>query len=225
MAIYTLSKDIKYFPNPNLADETGIIAIGGDLSVERLINAYTTGIFPWYNENEPILWWSPAKRAILYPKDIHISKSMKKFLKKEIYRITYDTCFEKVISLCGATRKETWITKEIKEAYIKLFNLGIAHSVEVWDEENNLIGGLYGESLGKIFFGESMFSIKKNASKVAFINLAKNLEELNFDIIDCQVQNDYLESMGVIEINRLEYLNILENSLQKPSLIGKWNFK
>ncbi|MDN5303913.1 MAG: leucyl/phenylalanyl-tRNA---protein transferase [Fusobacteriaceae bacterium] len=225
MAIYTLSKDIKYFPNPNLADETGIIAIGGDLSVERLINAYTSGIFPWYNEDEPILWWSPAKRAILYPKDIHISKSMKKFLKKELYKVTYDTCFEKVISLCASTRKETWITNDIKNAYIKLFDLGIAHSVEVWDEEDNLIGGLYGESLGKIFFGESMFSIKKNASKVAFINLAKNLEKLNFDIIDCQVQNDYLKSMGVIEISRLKYLNILENSLQKPSLIGRWNFE
>ena len=206
MPIYRLSNDL-VFPDPSLAEEDGLLALEGDLSPERLLLAYSNGIFPWFSEEEPILWWSPDPRFVVYPKDIRISHSMKKILKKNTYRISFDTCFRDVISNCSNLRKQTgtWITNEMIEAYCKLHELGFAHSVEAWYEDK-LVGGLYGVSIGKCFFGESMFSTMDNASKVAFITLSKVLEEKGFVVIDCQVHTTHLESLGAVYISREEFL-------------------
>jgi len=182
-----------------------LLAIEGDLSVQRLLLAYSSGIFPWYSDDEPILWWSPNPRFIVYPKDIRTSHSMKKLLKKNTYKVSFDTCFRDVISNCSNVRKEsgTWITNDMIEAYCKLHELGFAHSVETWHQEK-LVGGLYGVSIGKCFFGESMFSTMDNASKAAFIALGKVLEEKEFILIDCQVHTNHLESLGAVYISQRE---------------------
>lgn len=219
MPIFRLSEDL-IFPHPSLAEEDGCLAIDGDLSPERLLLAYSNGIFPWFSEDEPIIWWSPDPRCILYPKDIRISKSMKKILKKNLYRITFDTCFRDVISNCSNLRKEsgTWITDDMIEAYCKLHELGLAHSVETWYKDK-LVGGLYGISLGKCFFGESMFSTMNDASKAAFITLCKQLEEKNFLMIDCQVHTKHLESLGAVEISRKEFLELVEKGISSEDSI------
>lgn len=213
MPIYRLSNDL-VFPDPSLAEEDGLLALDGDLSPERLILAYSNGIFPWFSEEEPILWWSPDPRFVLYPKDIRISHSMKKTLKKNTYRISFDTCFRDVISNCSSMRKEegTWITNEMIEAYCKLHELGFAHSVEAWYEDK-LVGGLYGISLGKCFFGESMFSTMNNASKAAFITLSKVLEEKGFVMIDCQVHTNHFESLGAVYISRADFLQVVQRGI------------
>lgn len=213
MPIFRLNDDL-IFPHPSLAEEDGLLAIDGDLSPERLMLAYSNGIFPWFSEDEPILWWSPDPRFILYPKDIKVSHSMKKLLKKNVYRISFDTCFKDVISNCANVRKEsgTWITDNMIEAYCELHKLGYAHSVEAWHEEK-LVGGLYGISIGKCFFGESMFSTKSNASKAAFITLCKKLEEQDYIMIDCQVHTDHLESLGAINVSRDKFLELLEEGI------------
>jgi len=213
MPIFKLSDDL-IFPHPSLAEEDGLLAIDGDLSPERLMLAYGNGIFPWFSEDEPILWWSPDPRFILYPKDIKISHSMKKLLKKNVYRISFDTCFRDVISNCANVRKEsgTWITKGMIEGYCKLHELGYAHSVEAWYEEK-LVGGLYGISIGKCFFGESMFSTKSNASKAAFITLCKKLEEQGYIMVDCQVYTEHLESLGAVNISREKFLELLKEGI------------
>ena len=213
MPIYRLSNDLA-FPDPSLAEEDGLLAIEGDLSPERLLLAYSNGIFPWFSEEEPILWWSPDPRFVVYPKDIRISHSMKKILKKNTYRISFDTCFRDVISNCSNLRKQTgtWITNEMIEAYCKLHELGFAHSVEAWYEDK-LVGGLYGISIGKCFFGESMFSTMDNASKAAFITLSKVLEEKGFVVIDCQVHTTHLESLGAVYISREEFLQVVEKGI------------
>jgi len=210
MPIYKLSNDL-VFPHPSLSEEDGLLAIEGDLSPERLLLAYSNGIFPWFSENEPILWWSPDPRFIIYPKDIRISHSMRKLLKKNTYKISYDTCFRNVISNCSNLRKETgtWITSDMIESYCKLHELGYAHSVETWYQDK-LVGGLYGISIGKCFFGESMFSTMDNSSKVAFISFGKILEEKGFVLIDCQVHTTHLESLGAIYISRENFLKIIE---------------
>lgn len=215
MPIFRLSEDL-IFPHPSLSEEDGLLAIDGDLSPERLILAYSNGIFPWFSDEEPILWWSPNPRCILYPKDIKISHSMKKLLKRNTYKITFDTCFRDVISNCGNLRKEsgTWITNDMIEAYCKLHELGYAHSVESW-YEGELVGGLYGISIGKCFFGESMFSTMDNASKAAFITLCKKLEEQEFIMIDCQVHSKHLESLGAVDISREEFLKLLEKGISE----------
>lgn len=226
MPIYLLDNNDKNFPNANLATKEGIIAVGGDLSVERLINAYTSGIFPWFSEGEPILWWSPNPRGVLFLEDFKISKSMKKFLKKEVYNVTFDKNFEQIMFLCGETRRNkegTWITKEMVEAYLKLHKLGVAHSVEVWDIDGNIAGGLYGISFGRMFFGESMFSNKENASKTALKFLVDKLLQYKFKIIDCQLYTEHLASLGAKNISRLDYLNILSEELSYPTLNGNWN--
>lgn len=212
MPIFRLCEDL-IFPDPSLAEGDGLLAAYGDLSPERLILAYKNGIFPWFSEGEPILWWSPDPRFVLYPKDIKISHSMKKVLKNNIYRISFDTCFRDVISSCSSTRKETWITKDMIEAYCKLHELGHAHSVETWYGDK-LVGGLYGISIGKCFFGESMFSIMDNSSKVAIITLCKKLENEGFIIIDCQVYTKHLESLGAVNISRKEFLKILKHGIK-----------
>jgi len=209
------------FPSVETASQEGIVAIGGDLSPERLILAYKSGIFPWYNQGEPIIWYSPNPRMVLFPKDLKISKSMRKILSDNVFEITFNQNFEEVIVNCKTIKRNdqggTWITDEMQKAYIKLHELGIAKSVEVW-QNKQLVGGLYGIDLpfqqtgsGNIFCGESMFSKVSNASKVAFIHLVKKLEKENYNLIDCQVYNDHLASLGAIEISRNEFLRFLKN--------------
>ncbi|MBU3180772.1 leucyl/phenylalanyl-tRNA--protein transferase [Clostridium psychrophilum] len=213
MTVYRLSNDL-VFPNPSFSDDDGLLAIEGDLSVERLLLAYSNGIFPWYSDDDPILWWSPDPRFIIYPKDIKTSHSMKKLIKKDTYKVTFDTCFRDVISNCSSVRKKTgtWITPEMIEAYCNLYELGFAHSVETWLDDK-LVGGLYGVSLGKCFFGESMFSTMDNASKTAFIALGKVLESKGFILIDCQVHTNHLESLGAINMPRKEFLEIVKKGI------------
>ncbi|AWI05331.1 leucyl/phenylalanyl-tRNA--protein transferase [Clostridium drakei] len=215
MPFFKLSEDL-IFPDPSLAEEDGLLAAYGDLSTERLILAYSNGIFPWFSEDEPILWWSPDPRFVLYPKDIRISHSMKKVLKRNIYKVSFDTCFRDVISNCAGVRKEsgTWITNDMIEAYCKLHHMGYAHSVETW-YENKLVGGLYGIIIGKCFFGESMFSTMDNASKTAMIILCKKLQDENFVIVDCQVYSKHLESLGAVNISREKFLEIVKKESKK----------
>ena len=210
--MYLLSNNL-VFPPVNLANEDGILAIGGDLSVDRLLLAYKSGIFPWYNPGEPIIWYSPDPRMVLFPKDLKISKSMKQVIKKGEFKITYNKNFKEVISNCKTIERNdqggTWITDEMQQAYIELHKKGIAKSVEVW-RENELVGGLYGVDLGTIFCGESMFSKVSNTSKLAFIYLVQKLQKENYKLIDCQVYNNHLASLGAEEISReafLKYLN------------------
>lgn len=203
------------FPDPNLADADGLLAIGGDLSPEMLIKAYQIGAFPWFNEDEPIMWWCPNPRLVLFPKEIYVSKSMKQFLKKEVFSYTMDQCFLEVIETCRKIRLEeggTWISPEIIEAYTQLFTLGIGHSVEVWNGEN-LVGGFYGVQLGKVFFGESMFSLESNASKAALIFFSLHCMQEGIEIIDCQQSTAHLLSMGAREISRIDFLEILAKNI------------
>ncbi|HOM01671.1 MAG TPA: leucyl/phenylalanyl-tRNA--protein transferase [Acetivibrio sp.] len=223
MPVFRLTEEL-FFPHPSLANEDGILAVGGDLSCERLLLAYQNGIFPWFSEDEPILWWSPNPRCVLFPKDIKVSKSMKKFFKKQVYEVTFDMCFRYVISMCAKLREDnTWITPDIIESYLKLHDLGFAHSVETW-YQGSLVGGLYGVSLGKCFFGESMFSIMDNASKTALIALSRKLEEKGFLLIDCQVHSKHLESLGAVNIDRDTFLKYLEKGLAHETLRGDWKF-
>jgi len=205
------------FPDVTTAWEepNGILAVGGDLSAQRLIEAYCHGIFPWYNEDEPILWWSPNPRCVIKPDQVKISKSLKKTLNKGKFAVTFDQSFEKVIDACAAPRKEltddeagTWISDDMKLAYLRLHEQGYAHSVEVW-LDNKLVGGLYGLAIGEVFFGESMFSIASDASKVAFSTLCKALEKNNFKLIDGQVYSPHLETLGFNMIPRKDFINQL----------------
>ncbi|MGL5149934.1 MAG: leucyl/phenylalanyl-tRNA--protein transferase [Clostridium sp.] len=216
MAIYRLDERI-VFPKPELGEEDGLLAVGGDLSLERLILAYENGIFPWYSDDEPILWWCPMKRFIIKPDKIKISKSMKRTLNKGDIKVTFNKDFEGVITNCKELRENkegTWITNDIKEAYINLFNNGFAKSVEVWKDEE-LVGGIYGVSIGKCFFGESMFSKIKSGSKIALINLAKQLEDENFIFIDCQFHTPHLESLGGEYISYEEFKNYLDEFIAR----------
>ena len=209
------------FPPADLARPDGLLAIGGDLSTERLKLAYSSGIFPWYNQGEPIIWYSPNPRMVLFPKNLKISKSMRRVIRKNEFTITFNTDFEGVISNCKTISRNdeygTWITNDMQKAYIKLHKLGIAKSVEVWQHfdsaqcEKKLVGGLYGIDLGTVFCGESMFSKVSNTSKLAFIYLVKKLEKENYKLIDCQVYNNHLASLGAEEISRNEFLSYLPN--------------
>lgn len=201
------------FPDVEKADDDGLLAVGGDLSPERLLLAYKNGIFPWFNEDSMILWWSPDPRMVLFPNKIKISKSMAQVIKSNKFRITWNTQFEEVVNACSAIKRKgqagTWITPEMKSAYLKLHQMGIAKSIEVW-ENDNLVGGLYGIDLGNVFCGESMFSRKSNASKFAFISLAKELQQKEYKLIDCQVYTAHLESLGAEEIPRKRFIKILK---------------
>ena len=200
------------FPPIDLADKDGVLAIGGDLSVERLLLAYKSGIFPWYNQGEPIVWYSPPKRMVLFPKELKISNSMHQIIRKGDFKVTFNKNFKEVISNCMEVERKdqggTWITNEMLIAYQELHKIGVAKSVEVY-ENDKLIGGLYGIDLGGVFCGESMFSLKSNASKIAFIYLVERLEKENYSLIDCQVYNDHLASLGAREIPRQEFLQML----------------
>lgn len=216
MSIYMLTNEL-VFPNPELAEEDGLLAIGGDLSKERLLLAYTNGIFPWYNKGEPILWWCPKPRFILIPSEIKISKSMKKIIKKGMFKVTFNNDFKGVIDNCKTLREEkegTWITEEMEEAYIDLNNSGYAMSVETYLDDQ-LVGGLYGVKIGKTFFGESMFSKVSNSSKIALIYLAKKLEKEGVKFIDCQVHTNHLESMGGKFIEWPEFKTMLQEGVKE----------
>ncbi|MGN6639122.1 MAG: leucyl/phenylalanyl-tRNA--protein transferase [Mucilaginibacter sp.] len=208
--IFRLDKRI-IFPDPSLAEEDGLLAVGGDLSVERLLLAYQNGIFPWYSDDIPILWYSPHERFVLFPAELKISQSMRQVMRSGKFNITVDTAFERVIEACSvayrADQDGTWITDEMKKAYIRLHNSGYAHSVEVW-QGDDLAGGLYGVTIGNVFCGESMFSKVSNASKAALIELCQAGE---YELIDCQVHTEHLESMGAKMISREEYIRILQN--------------
>ena len=215
MPIYTLSDDI-VFPHPSLASEDGLLAVGGDLRLERLILAYENGIFPWFNEEDPPLWWSPPQRAVLFPEEIKISKSMRQELRKSGYEVKFNTDFISVIKNCQQIRLDeegTWITQEFIDVYTLLHKMGIAHSVETY-YEGELVGGLYGLTFGDVFCGESMFSMRSNASKIALIKLSERLIEKEYQVIDCQIINPHLISMGAREIPRADFLTILYDSLK-----------
>jgi leucyl/phenylalanyl-tRNA--protein transferase len=201
------------FPPLDTANSEGLLAVGGDLCSERLLLAYQNGIFPWFNDDSLIMWWSPNPRMVLFPENIKISKSMRKVMCNGQFRITKNTCFHEVVQQCAAvTRKEqdgTWITRDMASAYEELHRKGYAKSYEVW-ENDDLVGGLYGVDLGHIFCGESMFSLSSNASKYAFIQLAKELREKNYALIDCQLYTDHLASLGAEEIPRQEFVKILK---------------
>jgi leucyl/phenylalanyl-tRNA--protein transferase len=224
MAVFALTRELA-FPSPAHAEENGLLAVGGDLSPRRLLLAYSLGIFPWYSEGQPILWWSPDPRLVLFPEELRISRSLGKTVRKPLFRVTVDTAFDEVISSCaGVHRREeggTWLTGEMVEAYEALHRLGFAHSVECWQEET-LAGGLYGVALGKAFFGESMFSTRPDASKVALVALVEELKQREFEIIDCQVSTMHLVRMGAREIPRDEFLQILSKAVEKAARPGKW---
>lgn len=226
MPIFQLTKKLG-FPPPHMAEREGLLAVGGDLSTRRLILAYEMGIFPWYSEEDPILWWSPNPRMVLYPDELHVSRSLRRFMNKAPFSITLDTAFEAVIQGCASDRyrhgEGTWLVEDMIDAYCRLHRLGLAHSVEAWDG-SDLAGGLYGVSLGRCFFGESMFTRVSNASKIAFVHLVQQLRKWEFDMIDCQVKTDHLGSFGAKEVSRKRFLHELEASLKRPTLRGKWKF-
>lgn len=201
-----------------LKEPNGLLAVGGDLSTNRIIAAYRQGIFPWYEEDQPILWWSPSPRVVLFPDKIHISRSLAKTIRRREFQVTCDQAFAQVINHCAKTPRGdqlgTWITNDMNCAYNRLYNQGVAHSIEVW-KNNQLVGGLYGLAIGKIFFGESMFSLCSNASKIAFVTLAQQLETWGFAMIDCQVSNPHLLTLGAQEIDRLQFEALLKNYIDE----------
>ena len=214
------------FPPVDLASPEGLLAVGGDLRSERLLAAYRHGIFPWYSQCQPILWWSPDPRAVFFPDRIHISRSLRKTLGRGHFSVTMDTRFEEVISACadtGLRRGETgtWITMEMQQAYIDLHRKGYAHSVEVW-EDGELAGGLYGLSLGGAFFGESMFHRRTDASKVALVALSRQAQAWGFLFIDAQVSSDHILRLGAVEIRRTRFMELLARALETPTRIGRW---
>jgi leucyl/phenylalanyl-tRNA--protein transferase len=213
------------FPSPELAEEDGLLAVGGDLGVERLLLAYSMGIFPWYSEGSPILWWSPDPRLVLFPEELKASRSLRQTLKKATFRVTFDAAFGDVIRGCAEVcRKEgqgTWITEEMIEAYCRLHEEGVAHSVESW-AGGGLAGGLYGVALGGVFFGESMFSRRSDASKAALVTLVERLKGEGFRIIDCQMTTAHLVRLGAREIPRKEFLKIIKKALTIRTPQGKW---
>ena len=207
-----------------LTEPNGLLAIGGDLSVERLLAAYRHGIFPWYSHGQPILWWSPNPRAVLQLSALKVSRSLRKSLKRADYQVRFDTAFDEVVRNCAKPRKDglgTWITDEMRNAYLRLHKLGYAHSIEVWHDDQ-LIGGVYGVSLGQIFFGESMFSRRTDASKIAFVYLVRQLMKWEFALIDCQVYSTHLGTLGAEQIPRERFVEHLNAYCGKPGKPGSW---
>ena len=207
-----------------LEQPNGLLAIGGNLEVDTLIKAYQRGIFPWFNEGDPILWWSPSPRMVLLPGKLHISRSLRKLLRKELYQVTFDYDFPSVIAACACGRRDsegTWITNEMITAYIALHNAGHAHSIEVW-RENKLVGGLYGVAQGRVFFAESIFSRESNTSKIAMTALSEQLAAWQFKLIDCQVYSDHLNSLGANPITRTKFQDYLSQYCSRASFSAQW---
>lgn len=218
--------DAVSFPPPDLAldEPNGLLAFGGDLSVERLLRAYENGIFPWFSEGEPLLWWSPDPRGILYLDNYQVSKSFRKFLKKHPYTVTKDKAFAEVIKSCAAMPRDdkgTWITEDMQQAYVRLHHAGFAHSIEVWDGRE-LVGGLYGIGIGNVFCGESMFHKRSNASKLAFYHLVQYMKHFGCRFIDCQMQTDHLSTLGAESISRKDFLSQLKQELNRDYPKGLW---
>lgn len=213
------------FPDPSLAEPDGLLAVGGDLSPGRLLAAYAHGIFPWYDERSPILWWSPDPRLVLVPAELHVSRSLQRTLRRGTFRISADEAFEQVIRRCAAKRRPgqrgTWITPEMTEAYVRLHALGVAHSFEAWDGDR-LAGGLYGVSLGAIFFGESMFADAPDASKAAFVTGVRWLAGRGVSLVDCQVRTEHLVSLGAREVARRAFLARVAEAVRAPTVRGRW---
>ncbi|WP_290652832.1 leucyl/phenylalanyl-tRNA--protein transferase [Aquisalimonas sp.] len=220
--------DETLFPSPDqaLTRPNGLVAIGGNLSERRLLAAYRRGIFPWFEEDQPVLWWSPDPRAILVPDAVHVGRSLRKRLRKAGFEVTLDTAFDDVITACAAPRggeTGTWITKDMHDAYCHLHDRGFAHSVEVW-HHLRLVGGLYGVALGRAFFGESMFSRAPDASKVGLIHLAGQLSRWGFHVLDCQILSPHLAALGARECSRAQFLEGLDAALAYPDRQGHWRF-
>lgn len=225
MPIYRLTEEL-IFPPTHLAED-GLLAIGGDLSQERLLLAYKNGIFPWYSQGDPILWWCPDPRMILLPEELHVSARLRRTLKREPFKITFDTAFEKVIRACAKAPRPhqdgTWITDEMAHAYTQLHRAGFAHSVECW-EHDHLVGGLYGIALGACFFGESMFSNQTDASKVALVNLVAHFEIWGIRLIDCQVANKHLQTLGAREVTGNDFKKLLDQALHTKTHNPTWQY-
>ena len=226
MPVYQLIPNITLFPPAEEAEADGLLAVGGDLTKERLLAAYRQGIFPWYEVGQPILWWCPNPRLVLFPEEIKISRSLRKILRKQEFEISFDSSFENVIKSCADVRTEqgkgTWIIPEMQQAYTELHQEGYAHSVESW-LNGELVGGLYGISLGQCFFGESMFSTVSDSSKAALVALAEFSKQVGIKIIDCQMTTQHLLSLGAREIDRQSFLRKLNQYLEKPDIKGPWN--
>ncbi|WP_372522742.1 leucyl/phenylalanyl-tRNA--protein transferase [Sulfuricaulis sp.] len=217
------------FPPVELASPEGLLAVGGDLRAERLLEAYRHGIFPWYNPGQPILWWSPDPRAVLFPSRLKVARSLRKTLRRKKFDVVLDTAFRDVMQHCALPRPGnpaggTWITPEMIEAYGVLHDRGLAHSVESW-REGKLVGGLYGVAMGSAFFGESMFNRETDASKVAFVHLVRQLERWGYAFIDCQISSTHLFSLGAEEIRRHDFMTRLEQALKQPDRPGRWRFE
>lgn len=222
------SKENNSFPAVEnaLTEPNGLLAMGGTLSPRRLIDAYRHGIFPWYNEGQPILWWAPDPRFVLYPERLKVSRSLRKTLRKRLYRVTLDMDFRGVIAGCAAPRAQTsttWISHNMRHAYTTLYELGVSHSVETWLGEE-LVGGLYGIALGHIFYGESMFSLRPDASKVGFVHLIHQLQHWGFAVVDCQIYSNYLKSFGAEFISRREFIKLLTCHTSLPGPSVPWRF-
>ena len=226
MPVYQLLSEIPLFPPVEEAEADGLLAVGGDLTKERLLEAYRRGIFPWYEVGQPILWWSPDPRLILIPDELKISRSLRKILRRGQFEIRFDSAFEEVIKACAEVRTKqgegTWIIPEMQRAYTELYQEGFAHSVESW-LDGKLVGGLYGISIGQCFFGESMFSTTNNSSKVALVALAELSQQVGIKLIDCQISTPHLLSLGAKEIKREVFLKKLKYFLGPPTLKGQWN--
>ena len=216
------------FPPVDSASPEGLLAGGGDLRPERLLEAYRHGIFPWYSDDQPILWWSPDPRTVLFPDKLHISRSLKRSLRPSLFSVTLDTCFRDVMRYCAGPRPQypdggTWITAEMLEAYTRLHELGYAHSVETW-QEGQLVGGLYGVAIGGAFFAESMFTRASDASKVALVSLVRQLQAWGFRLMDCQQSSPHVAALGAEDIPRRDFLDHLTSALALPERRGRWLF-
>jgi leucyl/phenylalanyl-tRNA--protein transferase len=226
MPVYRLGREFA-FPPPEEAEPSGLLAVGGGLEPRRLVLAYSRGIFPWYEEGLPILWHSPDPRMVLLPGELRVSRSLGKVLRRRCFVLTLDTAFEDVIRACAEVKRPqqpgTWITEEMIAAYIQIHELGLAHSAEAW-EQGKLVGGLYGVSLGSCFFGESMFALRSDASKVAFVTLVQQLERWGVDLIDCQVHTEHLARFGACQWPRARFLEHLARGLEKETRSGRWHF-
>ena len=222
--MYWLQEEL-FFPHPSLSNEDGLLAVGGDLSPSRILLAYKNGIFPWFNPGELFLWWSPNPRFVLFPEDLKVSKSMRPYFNQNKFEVKYNTCFADVISNCSQSKRKgqdgTWITNEMIDAYVTLHEMGWAHSVEVF-EDDELVGGLYGIAMGKVFFGESMFTKVSNASKFGFISLVKELSSRGYKLIDCQQETPHLGSLGASSIPRAAFLKLMNKNNELTHAPEDW---
>jgi leucyl/phenylalanyl-tRNA--protein transferase len=225
MTVFFLNNSL-VFPDPRSAESDGLVAVGGDLRIERLILAYQNGIFPWYSEGYPILWFSPDPRLIMFPDQLRVSRSLRRVINSGVFEVRFDTCFEEAIIKCATVGRKnqdaTWITNDMIDAYILMHNEGFAHSVETFYQDK-LVGGLYGVSLGGAFFGESMFHLMSNASKVALYHLVEKLKLWGFDFIDSQIATNHMKSLGAGEIDRESFLGMLKSTLKRKTRRGNWN--